>query len=79
MKHYQKPETMIEMTPQCEEVFMASDPLSGDKQSFRDGLPIMGGALVDPSFNASSSFSRYSLWDEDAEEDIMSKSYVKGQ
>ena len=77
MKLYQKPETMIEMTPQCEEVFMAST--LGDKQGFRDGLPITGGALVDPSFNAHSGFSRYSLWDEDAEEDIMSKSYVKGQ
>jgi len=65
MKIYQKPVTEIELSTQCYLPILASPGGVSGTLDNRIGLPIFGDALVDPGFNSSSSFSSYSVWDEE--------------
>lgn len=70
MKKYIKPVTEIEKGWVMDGPILAGTQTpSGGTLDKREGLPIYGGSLRDPSFGTSGSFSRFSTWEEDINPD----------
>ena len=67
MKQYLKPVTEIERGWMPDGPILAGTNGPSGTLDKREGLPIFGGTLHDPSFGSSASFSKYATWKEDDE------------